>query len=86
MPLVTSLARPEGVVAPAVQSSSIMAMPISSPTVTGENPGIPAATAARATAGPSTQPDMDELVEKIWRKLMRKLSVEQERRGWNKWP
>jgi hypothetical protein len=29
--------------------------------------------------------DPDELVEKIWQKIMRKLTIEQERRGWSPW-
>lgn len=31
------------------------------------------------------QIDLDELVEKAWRKLMRKLIIEQERRGYTRW-
>jgi hypothetical protein len=32
------------------------------------------------------QIDLDELVEKAWQKLMRKLTVERERRGYTRWP
>ena len=33
-----------------------------------------------------TQIDLDELVEKAWQKLMRRVTVEQERRGYTRWP
>ena len=36
---------------------------------------------AKASESEATQPSADELVDKVWRKLMRKLVVEQERIG-----
>ena len=44
---------------------------------------IPAVEAPAAAAKP--QIDLDELVEKAWQKLMRKLTIEQERRGYTRW-
>ena len=37
------------------------------------------------TAGAQPQIDLDEIVEKAWEKLMRKLTIEQERRGYSRW-
>lgn len=37
------------------------------------------------TAASKPQIDLDELVEKAWQKLMRKLTIEQERRGYTRW-
>ena len=37
------------------------------------------------TAGAQPQIDLDELVEKAWQKIMRKLTIEQERRGYSRW-
>jgi hypothetical protein len=39
-----------------------------------------------ATAVPSAPVDLDELVEKAWQTLMRRLTIEQERRGYTRWP
>ena len=36
-------------------------------------------------AAAKPQIDLDELVEKAWQKLMRKLTIEQERRGYTRW-
>jgi len=36
-------------------------------------------------AGAKPQIDLDELVDKAWQKLMRKVAVEQERRGYTRW-
>ena len=36
--------------------------------------------------GAKPQIDLDELVEKAWQKLMRKVTIEQERRGYTRWP
>ena len=44
---------------------------------------IPAVEAPAAAAKP--QIDLDEIVEKAWQKLMRKLTVERERRGYTRW-
>lgn len=42
--------------------------------------------AGEAPAGASNRPvDLDELVERAWQKLMRKVSIEQERRGYARW-
>jgi len=42
--------------------------------------------APQANADPAAaQMDIDELVEKAWRKLMRRLTIEQERRGYSRW-
>ena len=38
------------------------------------------------TAAPNAPVDLDELVEKAWQTLMRRLTVEQERRGYTRWP
>jgi hypothetical protein len=45
---------------------------------------VPATPAPAAGAKP--QIDLDELVEKAWQKLMRKVAIEQERRGYTRWP
>jgi len=37
------------------------------------------------TAASQTQADLDELSEQVWQKLMRKLMIEQERRGYTEW-
>ena len=37
------------------------------------------------TAAAQPQIDLDEIVEKAWEKLMRKLTIEQERRGYSRW-
>jgi hypothetical protein len=49
-------------------------------------------------SGPQTQPipsseqsgqgqiALDDLTDKVWRKLMQRLAVEGERRGWRQWP
>lgn len=47
--------------------------------VEGESLAVEKSTAAAA------QIDLDELVEKAWQKLMFKLTVEQERRGYSRW-
>jgi len=36
-------------------------------------------------AGDGERPNVDDLVDKVLRKLMRRLAVEQERRGWQRW-
>ena len=36
-------------------------------------------------AGDGERPNVDDLVDKVLRKLMRRLAVEQERRGWRRW-
>jgi hypothetical protein len=42
--------------------------------------------AGEAPAGASNRPiDLDELVDRAWQKLMRKVSIEQERRGYARW-
>jgi hypothetical protein len=35
--------------------------------------------------GDGERPNVDDLVDKVLRKLMRRLAVEQERRGWRRW-
>jgi hypothetical protein len=60
---------------------------------TGASGGAPAALvgggepkAIGTEKGASAAPiDLDELVEKAWQKLMRKLTIEQERRGYSRW-
>jgi len=37
------------------------------------------------TGASQPQIDLDELTEKAWQKLMRKLTIEQERRGYTRW-
>jgi len=42
--------------------------------------------AGEAPAGAANRPvDLDELVDRAWQKLMRKVSIEQERRGYARW-
>src|SRR5262245_14197935 len=42
--------------------------------------------AGEGTVGASNRPvDLDELVDRAWQKLMRKVSIEQERRGYARW-
>jgi predicted lipoprotein len=41
--------------------------------------------AGAETAAAGTRMDPDEMVEKIWQKIMRKLTIEQERRGYTPW-
>ena len=36
--------------------------------------------------GGQTDQSTDELVDKVWRRIMRKFALEQERGGWNLWP
>ena len=36
-------------------------------------------------AAAKPQIDLDEMVEKAWQKLMRKLTIERERRGYTRW-
>jgi hypothetical protein len=57
-------------------------------------PGVPATETvssemtvggANSSQTPPSNPDVDELVEKIWRKFNRKLTLEQERGGYGKW-
>jgi hypothetical protein len=57
---------------------------VGSATPPGNGQQPPLGTVSGASQG---QVDLDELVEKAWDKLMRKLSVEQERRGvrWVSW-
>ena len=44
-----------------------------------------ASRAPQANADPvAAQMDIDELVEKAWQKIMRKLTIEQERRGYTR--
>jgi hypothetical protein len=48
-----------------------------------------AAGAAQAPARPEKahdQPDLEQLTEQVWRSIMDRLVVEQERRGMSKWP
>lgn len=49
----------------------------------GAGAEIPTVEAPAAAAKP--QIDLDEIVEKAWQKLMRKLTVERERRGYTRW-
>jgi hypothetical protein len=42
-------------------------------------------TAKQETGHPPAAIDLDELVEKAWLKIMRKLTIERERRGLKKW-
>ena len=58
-------------------SAASRALPI------GAGAEIPVVEAPAAAAKP--QIDLDELVEKAWQKLMRKLTIEQERRGYSRW-
>jgi hypothetical protein len=37
------------------------------------------------THAAQAQIDLDELMDKVWQKLMRNLTIEQERRGWTRW-
>jgi hypothetical protein len=48
--------------------------------------GLDGRGAQASGAGAKTQIDLDELVEKTWQKLMRKVAIEQERRGYTRWP
>jgi hypothetical protein len=51
-------------------------------------PGGSAAEGLPPEAGPDTSPsriDIDAVVEKTWEKIMRKLEIEQERRGQTSW-
>jgi len=42
--------------------------------------------AGEGTVGASNRPvDLDELVDRAWQKFMRKVSIEQERRGYARW-
>jgi hypothetical protein len=54
--------------------------------VRGAQAAVAGAGAQAAAAGAKTQIDLDELVEKTWQKLMRKVAIEQERRGYTRWP
>jgi hypothetical protein len=36
-------------------------------------------------AGDGERPNVDDLVDKVFRRLMRRLAVERERRGWQPW-
>jgi hypothetical protein len=65
---------------------SIPGQNLGPPAAATSRTGQPLTTAAPAAGGPATQLELDDLVEKIWHKLLRKLSVEQERRGWQRWP
>ncbi|MCP4341408.1 MAG: hypothetical protein GY799_21635 [Desulfobulbaceae bacterium] len=47
--------------------------------------GLESSMSNRATGQPQAAMDLDELVEKTWLKIMRKLTIERERRGHNKW-
>jgi hypothetical protein len=44
------------------------------------------AAVATPTSASQAQVDTDELVEKVWQQLMYKLTIEQERRGYTRWP
>ncbi len=48
--------------------------------------GVDGRGAQAPAAGAKPQIDLDELVEKAWQKLMRKVAIEQERRGYTRWP
>ncbi|MGH8591462.1 MAG: hypothetical protein ACREXX_19740 [Gammaproteobacteria bacterium] len=52
---------------------------------TGETPNPPAGPRAQPGAA-AAQVDMDELIEKAWSAFLQKLTVEQERRGYSRWP
>jgi hypothetical protein len=47
--------------------------------------GVETGVVETPTAASKPQIDLDELVEKAWQKLMRKLTIEQERRGYSRW-
>ena len=51
----------------------------------GNNAGTEARPTEAETGAPQAAIDMDELVEKTWLKIMRKLTIERERRGHPKW-
>lgn len=55
------------------------------PAAVGEPAQTPG-TEALAASGLQAQVNLDELAEKVWRKLMRTLTIEQERRGATRWP
>jgi hypothetical protein len=74
------------------QSPSHISIQTSPQPVSSPSPGLPSATPMQTPAAPTpgaggspTQVDIDDLVEKAWRKLLHKLTVEQERRGWTRW-
>jgi hypothetical protein len=63
----------------------------STPTVSAEGRvpvgAVVDARVGRTQAGASNgRIDLDELVERTWQKLMRKVAIEQERRGYTRWP
>ena len=85
----------------AVQRANGFAVPSAPPASVGGGRGLPVgagvdvrgtqaavagAGAGAPAAGGKTQIDLDELVEKTWQKLMRKVAIEQERRGYTRWP
>ena len=43
-------------------------------------------TAGGLDADTGNETDVDDLVDRVLRKLMRRLAVESERRGWRQWP
>ena len=59
-------------------SPASQALPISGAGVSANVGVVPA-------AGVQPKIDLDEIVEKAWQKLMRKLTIEQERRGYTRW-
>jgi hypothetical protein len=64
-------------------ASQEAASAVSRPLPIGAGAEIPTVEAPAAAAKP--QIDLDEIVEKAWQKLMRKLTVERERRGYTRW-
>ena len=63
----------------------------STPTVSTEG-GVPVGAVVDARAGgtqagaSNARIDLDELVDRAWQKLMRKVTIERERRGYTRWP
>lgn len=52
----------------------------------GGQPAAGAGMESTSAGRSNTEADMDDLVDKALRKLMRRLAVEGERRGWTRWP
>ena len=68
--------------------TSIQTVPQGSvPAVTGALPigGQGESLAVDKSTAPAAQIDLDEVVEKAWQKLLLKLTIEQERRGYSRW-
>lgn len=84
-PKVSTDSAPASTQSTLAQRETVPALPASSPMVPQGQPGTATSNPTSAQAGVPGGGDIDELVEKISRRLLRQLIVEQERRGVSRW-